>query len=345
MIIACPACGTKYVVPDNAIGDSGRTVRCAKCKHSWFQGPNEERKSPEPAPAAVAPTDTQPAVKDPSPEPAPPPPEPAPEQHKEPAESAPSTEPAPEPEPEAEPANADAEPSINHWRTEDYDESAEPPSEPSEAEAPPPVAAPPQSGRSLKKSELRKALSGGDDIAVPSSIEAGGVESTYASDTEEGFESEDGSQFDYHPPFTVRRNPLKLWTAAAVIFALLAVATIGAVNFYGLPSWAPFSQPTFGLNQASLQLEFPAGEQERRTLPSGTEYFEANGTITNIGTETVTVPPILIVLKDERERPVYDWQIVPPVSELAPGESVSVSEAKTDVPRSARVAEIGWSPN
>ena len=48
MILSCPNCGTQYVVKDGAIPPEGRQVRCAACKHSWHQDP-ENAAEPETA--------------------------------------------------------------------------------------------------------------------------------------------------------------------------------------------------------------------------------------------------------------------------------------------------------
>ena len=44
MILTCNSCGKKFVVPDNAITMSGRTVQCGSCGNKWKQFPSEALK-------------------------------------------------------------------------------------------------------------------------------------------------------------------------------------------------------------------------------------------------------------------------------------------------------------
>ncbi|RPF71192.1 zinc-ribbon domain-containing protein [Aurantiacibacter spongiae] len=284
MIIQCPACATRYVVPDTALGVEGRTVRCAKCRHSWFQE----------GPGIAAPPGEPPAAPDPAPPAAPPP-----------ARSAPP----PQREPD-----------------EDYERA--------------PIIPPAPAGAATAAEDPDEPPFDDGPIAAPASRPA--PANAAPRSHEEGAQP---SRFEREPPFRPRRNPLKMWTWAAAIFALIAAGTILAVSFWGLPDWVPVERPTFAANQPDLQLDFPPAQQERRQLPNGTEFFGASGTITNIGTTSRAVPTILIVLRDARDRIVYSWEVPPPQRSLAPGETVPVNEAVTDIPRSARFAEIGWKPD
>ncbi|WP_081611270.1 zinc-ribbon domain-containing protein [Kordiimonas gwangyangensis] len=69
MILVCPSCEAKFNVPDGAIPPEGRTVRCAKCKHSWKASPAQLKRTPPPAPPRpAAPRPAAPAPRMPDPD-------------------------------------------------------------------------------------------------------------------------------------------------------------------------------------------------------------------------------------------------------------------------------------
>lgn len=150
------------------------------------------------------------------------------------------------------------------------------------------------------------------------------------------------SSFSHEPPFRPRRNPAKYWMIGALAFALLASGAAVAIKTFGLPAFITDYSLPFAEVEPDLIIDFPPNKQERRTLPNGTEYFSASGTIRNLSQRAQDVPPMLVVLRDAQNRVVFNWIINPPVDRLQPGQTADFRQAMVDVPRSATSAEIAW---
>ena len=250
MILNCPACDTRYVVPDSAVGPGGRQVRCANCKNSWFQEPVKKRAAqPAAEPVTAAPADEPPATE--AAPPAPPPPPPVRQQ----------------------------------------------------PERPAPAATPAAS------------------ILGPSEPAA------------------DYDSFAHEPPFKPRRNPARMWTMIATAAALLMLAAVAAISYFGVPVMG--RSATAASNALVIQ---STREPDRTTLESGNELLTVYGRVLNKSEQKQRVPPIKAALVDPQGRTVYSWAISAPVAELGPGGSTNFNSAVMDVPRGARRLRLTFDP-
>ena len=124
---------------------------------------------------------------------------------------------------------------------------------------------------------------------------------------------------------------------AAVAFALVIAATGGALWYFGVPD-ASFAS---GAKEPDLKITTTPG-LELQYRNDGSPFFIASGSISNPTTEELTIPDMLVTLKDPGGRPVYSWTAKAPASKIGPGARINFSEAQVDVPRSSRQITINW---
>lgn len=283
MLLVCPECRTRYVVPDSAIGANGRQVRCASCRHSWFQEGVAAPPAP-PAPSIVAPPVSVAA-----------------------ADSAIDREEAAVPQPEGThnedaPTESFAAPGFASFAEEPEEEVAEAPD------------LPPRFQQSAPAPQPQPVVYADPEPVV-----------------------EARSQFAHEPLFRPRRNPAKLWTYAAAVFALV-VAGLGVATWYF--GWL---ENSFGTSVSEPDLKIVLHDNlELGRDADGSPYFIASGSIVNPTAQTQRVPELLVTLKDSSGRPVYSWTMKAPVRTLAPGAKADFSQLRRDVPLAASRISVGW---
>ena len=301
MILTCPSCGTRYVVKDGAIPDAGRTVRCAQCKHSWHQDPEN----------SADPTGSEPLSYEQEQEqarlvPAPP-------------EAIAREAQAPESDgmtPSGQFADVDAAPtSTPHPETETETElepdAATMPAEAAAASEPYPEDVVPTQEAPVERGSYP--------------LRAGRAEA----DT------------DLYSPFARNdedEEPGRRWPLVAAL-TLLAIAAIAAAIWFLAPAELK-SRLGIAQSDGSSPLLVKIERDSSQSLASNNILYEVSGLVINPTDETQPVPPIQAQLRSLEQRIVHRWVIPPPAPQLGPGASASFNSAELDIPASAACLEV-----
>lgn len=306
MLIVCPNCATSYMIDQAAVGPAGRTVRCARCKASWFAG------GPEPAPDVTATVDTVNAEA---------------EVPLAPAARAKAPQPvaavAPPPPPARATANASSEvsestPNVSQTNTP----SAEPPQQKPalvEAQAPEPEPA---------------TIADAPPLVPPIEPEAANAEP----ESEEA-ESEAESFDARRKRLQARRKQSRRssrWTAVVLVLLACNVALVSArseVVRY-LPQTASlFAAIGLPVNLRNLKFE---NVKILKEAQGGIDTLIVQGAIASEAGKPVAVPRLRFAARNETGQEVYTWTIPPPRSILGPSERLEFRSQIPEPPVDAR---------
>lgn len=340
MILTCPNCATRYVIPDTAIGAEGRQVRCANCKHSWFQEAAEFKTGPikiqdvETPPVNIAPKSIQEqAIR---------------QNEMMDQKTAQSHSGVTDDHITAAATSGPIAQTTAHNKTGNLN------SESGDSRAGPAITS--QRDTSSDTSGPDGSLHIAEGSKTPSkSNTINDSENLFSNmDQKPAFMNERSvpieqneyaqalaspppAPFDHQPPFKPRRNPAKLWTIAAIIFAFVIGVTAMATWYSGALDGSLSS------NSTSSRLEVTVNSNEMNETSDGRRFFVASGTIINPTSETLDIPDMIATLMDDDDREIYSWEIPAPADALAPGAKIEFSGAARDnVPRAATVVAVAW---
>jgi predicted Zn finger-like uncharacterized protein len=290
MLIVCPSCATSYMIEPTAVGSTGRTVRCARCKATWHAG------GPKPATDVTAFVDNVIAEAE--------------------AQTAPRTRTeAPPPAAQAAPPPQAAQAAADDFGAEDSESITATDTKAPPVEPPPPAPAEVQA----EPAEPEPALIADAPSLVPP-IEHEPLPDAANSE----IESEDGESF------AARRQRLQgrrkqsrrssRWTAVILVLVACNVALVGARNevVRYLPQTASlFAAIGLPVNLRGLKFENVRISKENQ---DGIGILIVEGAVVSEAGKPIEVPRLRFAARNSTGQEVYTWTMPPPRSILGPGE-------------------------
>jgi len=306
MLIVCPTCASSYLVDPATIGEAGRTVRCARCRTSWFAGGPEAPAEPAMAPqTAMAEAQARP-VRNAGVETPPPPLEPAPAAAvTNPAEVATAAPDA------AAAAAVSADPGVA--KTKPSPEAA-------------PAERPPVSGNEETVTPAETATAPKDAQAA----EAAPVKITDAPPLAPSVEIHpDSADAEAAAAIDTRRRVVQArrkksrrssrWSAVILVLIAVNVAVVGARNevVRYLPQTASlFAAIGLPVNLRNLKFENVKLSTED---VGGITMLTVQGAIVSGAGKAVGIPRLRFAVRNASGQEVYTWTMAPPSSVLEPG--------------------------
>jgi predicted Zn finger-like uncharacterized protein len=286
MLIVCPSCATSY--DQTAVGLAGRTVRCTRCKASWFAG------GPEAAPEMSAAADNMTLAAEP-----------------------PSVPPARNTAPPVAAAtdNPGAENSESIAAAETQAPSIEP--RPPQSEPSPAEVQSPDPAEILAPEAAPVLIPDAPPLAPPVEYE----EPPAAAESEP--ETEEAESFDLRRRWLqIRRKQSHgspRWTAIILVLVAFDLALVGArtVVVRALPQTATlFAAIGLPVNLRHLQFEQVSISKEAQ---DGVPTLIVQGAIVSEAGKPVAVPHLRFAARNAAGQEVYTWTTPPPLSILEPG--------------------------